>query len=90
MSERKECSTNRIEVGRPVDKLVNWILGGIIFSKGEVLRLIIVGDSKRGKECSDVRKGCLTTVDAIERLKRDEIRNVIEATIGKHISVVRE
>ena len=81
---------DRIEAWGVVDKLVNWIFGGIILSKGEVLPLIVVGDSKRGKECSDVRKGCLKTVDVIEKPKRDDIRNVIEATIGKHISVVRD
>ena len=81
---------DRIEAWGVVDKLFNWIFGGIILSKGEVLPLIVVGDSKRGKECSDVRKGCLKTVDVIEKPKRDEIRNVIEATIGKHISVVRD
>ncbi len=32
--------------------------------------MIVVVDIKRGKECSDVRKGYLKTVDVIERPKK--------------------
>ena len=73
-----------------VNKLVDRILGGIVFSKREVSPVIIVSDSEGSKACSDVRECCLTTVDVIERPKGDEIRDVIEAASDEPIAVVRE
>ena len=89
LSKCKKCSTNRIVAWAVVDELVNRISGGIVFSKW-LVSPVIVGMGKGEESCSDVGHGDLTTIDVIERPKRDEERDIIETMIVNHCSVIRK
>ena len=76
-----------------VDKLVDWILGSIVFSEREVAPVSIVdlsNLSESSNECCNIGECGLTSVDVIELPKGDEIKDVIEAASDKHVAGVGE
>jgi len=75
-----------------INKLVDRILGSIVFAKREVAPRngVLSNLSKCSNECCDVGECGLTSVDVIKLPKGDEVREVIEAASDKHVAGVRE
>ncbi len=73
-------------------KLVNRILGSIIFAKRKVdpINGILSNLSECSNECCNVGECCLTSVDVIELPKGDKVREVIEAASEEHVAGIGE
>ena len=75
-----------------INKLVDGILGSIVFAKREVAPIngVLSNLSECSNECCDVGECGLTSVDVIKLPKGDEVREVIEAASEEHVAGIGE